>query len=71
MMASVYSSPCKEAQKIVVPVRRCCRSWPAVSGRSFSAAPPAASVRPIVPDASANMMVFWLSGRGRRHGKVG
>ena len=55
---------------MVVRVRWCCRSWPVLSGRSCRAAPPASGVRPIVPEASANMMVFWSSGRGRRHGDV-
>ena len=55
---------------MVVPVRWWCRSWLVSSGRSARAAPPATRVRPVVPEGSANMTVFWLSGRGMRHGDV-
>ena len=56
---------------MVVPVRWCCHSWPVLSGRSVRAAPLAAGVRPVVPEASGNMTVFWSSGRAIRHGDVG
>ena len=71
MIASIFSSLSEEAPKVLLPVRWCCRSWPVASGHSSRAAPAAAGVRPIVPQASANMIVFWSSGRGRQHGDVG
>ena len=55
---------------MVAPVRWRWRSRPAVSIRSSKAAPPAAGVRFLVPEASANMMVLRSSGHGRWHGAV-
>ena len=55
MIASVFSSACEEAPKLVVPVRWCCSSRPISSGCSSRAAPTAADIRPVVPEASANM----------------
>ena len=52
------------------PVRWCWRSRPAASVRSSKAAPPAAGVRFVVPEASTKMTVLRLSGHGRRHGVV-
>ena len=55
---------------MVAPLRWCWRSQPAVSVRSSKAAPPAAGVRVVVPEASTRMTLLWSSGHGRRQGAV-
>ena len=55
---------------MVAPVRWCWRSRPVVSTFNSKAAPPAAGVRLVVPEASAKIIVLWLSGCGRWHGIV-
>ena len=56
---------------MVAPVRwRWCSRF-VVSTSNSKAAPPAAGVSLVVPEASAKMIVVWLSGCGRRHGVVG
>ena len=71
MNANVFGSSCEDAPKMVAPVRWCYRNWPVVSGCSSRAAPPAAGVWPIVPEASAQFTVCRSSGQGRRPGVVG
>ena len=63
--------PGLETPKMVAPVRWCWCSQPVVSTFNSTAAPPAAGVRLVVPEASAKMTVLWLPGYGRRHGIVG
>ena len=53
---------------MVAPVRWCWCSRPVVSAFNYKAAPPAAGVRLVVPEASAEMTVLLSSGCGRRHG---
>ena len=56
---------------MVAPVRWFWCRWPVVSAFNSKAAPPAAGVRLVVPEASAKMTVLWSSGCGRRHDVVG
>ena len=56
---------------MVAPVRWCWCSRPVVCTFNLKAAPPAAGVRLVVPEAPAKAIVLWLSGCGRRHGIVG
>ena len=56
---------------MVAPVRWRWFSRFVVSTSNSKAAPPAAGVRLVVPEASAKMIVLWLFGCGSRHGIVG